>query len=147
MDVTLRTATLADVPTLIAIEASAPATRVYFPLLTEQAWAEEMAKYTVELITVDETAVGNVVYGEVEPGRVYIGGLIVRPAYRGRGIATNVIRRIIEQFPTARRLDLVTHPDNPARRIYERLGFKVEGARDNHFGDGQPRLILARVMG
>lgn len=144
--ITLQPATVADVPALIAMDATAPA-RIYSPLLTAEAWATEMAKYAVMLIKLGDVVVGSVGYGQTSPGEVYISGLIVRPEYRGRGVATAAMRRVIGLWPAARRIYLATHPDNPARRVYERLGFKVEGVKDDYFGDGEPRLILAMTRG
>src|SRR5688572_5198331 len=90
-DITLQPATVGDVPTLIAMDATAPA-KIYSPLLTAEAWAGEMAKYAVVLIKVGDAVVGSVGYGQTSPGEVYISGLIVRPAYRGRGVATAALR-------------------------------------------------------
>jgi ribosomal protein S18 acetylase RimI-like enzyme len=39
----------------------------------------------------------------------------------------------------------VTHPENAgALRLYMSLGFKVESRIEDCFGDGEPRLVMAR---
>jgi len=47
--------------------------------------------------------------------------------------------------PITKRIELVTHPDNPALKLYESLGFTVESRKENYWGDGEPRLVLAIV--
>lgn len=139
----LQRAGAGDVETLIAIEQSVPKTDVYSPMLTESGWQKEMAQYTVDLIKISEKAVGSIAYAEKEPGHVYISGVIVSPEYQGRGIARSAIQQILDAYSNAYRIDLVTHPDNPALKLYESLGFKVEERKEDYFGDGQPRLVLA----
>jgi len=139
----LHSASLEDIDVLIDIEQSVPKTDTYSPMLTERGWQREMAEYTVEIIKMGDVAVGSIAYAEKEPGHVYISGVIVRPEYQGRGIATNAIRQVLDRYSGASRIDLVTHPDNPALKLYESLGFKVEERKENYFGDGQPRLMLA----
>ncbi len=139
----LQRAEPSDVELLIDIEKSVPKTNVYSPMLTERGWAREMADYTVDLIKVNGEAAGSIAYAEKEPGHVYISGLIVRPEYQGKGIATNAMRQLLDRYSDAKRIDLVTHPDNPALHLYQSLGFQVEERKENYFGDGEPRLVLA----
>jgi [ribosomal protein S18]-alanine N-acetyltransferase len=82
------------------------------------------------------------VHGE---SRVYISGLVVTPPFQGRGIARKVLTMLFEQFKHFPRIDLVTHPDNTsALKLYHSLGFVTESRVENYFGDGEPRLVLAR---
>ena len=135
----------ADIDALIDIEKAVPKTNVYSPMLTERAWKEELSENTVYLIKSGITPVGSLAYEEKSPDHVYISGIVVRPEYQGRGIASNAIKEVIAKYSTAKRIDLVTHPDNPALKLYESLGFRVEERKENYFGDGQPRLVLALV--
>lgn len=136
-----------DIEVLIEIEKSVPETNTYSAMLTEQEWQGELSEYTVDLIKIGDRTVGSIAYAEKDPEHVYISGLIVRPEYQGKGIATNAIQQILEKYSDAKRIDLVTHPDNPALKLYESLGFKVEERKENYFGDGQPRLVLALTKG
>jgi [ribosomal protein S18]-alanine N-acetyltransferase len=133
----------ADMEVLIDIERSVPETNTYSPMLTARAWKEELAENTVEIIKLGDFAVGSIAYKEKSPNHIYISGIIVRPEYQGRGIATNAIQSVLAKYPDAERIDLVTHPDNPALKLYESIGFKVEERKENYFGDGEPRLVLA----
>jgi ribosomal protein S18 acetylase RimI-like enzyme len=74
---------------------------------------------------------------------VYISGLVVHTDYQGRGIATQAMKQILANFSDVARIDLVTHPKNPALGLYQELGFKIEKLVDNYWGEGKPRLVLS----
>jgi ribosomal protein S18 acetylase RimI-like enzyme len=62
----------------------------------------------------------------------WISTIGVRPRYRGRGIASALLRETFRNFRGAGLLaaELEVGDDNPiARRVYERLGFAVVGHR------------------
>jgi ribosomal protein S18 acetylase RimI-like enzyme len=77
------------------------------------------------LITANSTSCGRVLIDR-RPARWRIVDIGVLAAHRGRGLAT----RAIEQCQThcrntQMRLELQVNPENPARRLYERLGFRA----------------------
>lgn len=139
----LQEATDADIAALLDIEKSVAGPKTYSPMLTEEDWREEMESSSVFLIRSGDQVVGNISYEEKSPEHLYISGLVVKPEFQGKGIAREVLMQVLSQHASARRVDLETHPDNPALKLYESLGFKVESRSENHFGDGEPRLILA----
>ena len=57
----------------------------------------------------------------------------VLPGYRGQGIGTDLLKRLLAEaersFPA---MSLSVSPDNPARRLYERLGFETLDVRGGH---------------
>jgi ribosomal protein S18 acetylase RimI-like enzyme len=60
------------------------------------------------------------------PHRWRIVDLALMPAWRGRGIGTQVLREYQRQAATAgASLELQVTPLNPARRLYERMGFRA----------------------
>lgn len=61
------------------------------------------------------------------------------------GIGRAVLEQILSEFQYVKRIDLVTHPENPALGLYQSLGFAVEERKENFYGDGEPRLVLARI--
>lgn len=46
------------------------------------------------------------------------------PAFRGRGVGTALLRGLLDEAAAGRRLCVHVEMDNPARRLYERLGFR-----------------------
>lgn len=135
----------ADIQKLIELESSIPPTNTYSSMVTESEWKKELAEGTVELIKINDVVVGSIAYTERNPGEVYISGILVQPEHQGKGIATNTIKSVLAKHPDAARIYLAVHPDNPALKLYESLGFRFEERKENYFGDGEPRLILART--
>jgi ribosomal-protein-alanine N-acetyltransferase len=67
---------------------------------------------------------------------IHINNLAMRPAYRGQGLGTQLIRHVLEEGKAlgARRATLEVRASNQAaRRLYERLGFYVAGTRRNYY--------------
>jgi ribosomal protein S18 acetylase RimI-like enzyme len=60
------------------------------------------------------------------PDRWRIVHIAVLASRRGRGLGTRVVRQCRQRSAAAgARLELQVRPENPARRLYERLGFRV----------------------
>lgn len=142
--ITLRRATIEDISNLIEIEKSVSGDKTYSALLEESEWKEEMEKGVVYIIEDFGSVAGNISYERKSDNHFYISGLAIRPEFQGRGIAREALLRVLEELYDARRIDLVTHPDNvKALSLYQSLGFLVEQKIDNYFGDGEPRIVLA----
>jgi ribosomal protein S18 acetylase RimI-like enzyme len=61
-----------------------------------------------------------------QPDRWRIVDIAVLAARRGQGLGTEVVRQCQQRAASAgARLELQVRPENPARRLYERLGFRV----------------------
>ena len=59
-------------------------------------------------------------------------GIALLPGYRGRGIGTALLGRLIEAARTSYpALALSVSAHNPAKRLYERLGFEVVEVRED----------------
>lgn len=63
-------------------------------------------------------------YGFVRPDVPEV-TIALMPPYRGQGIGTRLMRKLLADAEAAGHpaLSLSVHPKNPARRLYERLGF------------------------
>ncbi|MCB8976203.1 MAG: GNAT family N-acetyltransferase [Ardenticatenaceae bacterium] len=77
-------------------------------------------------------------------------GMMVHPAYWGKGIGNQLMAAIIDladNWLNVKRLELEVNTDNPAAvRLYEKFGFVIEGTKRWHaFGDG--RLADSHFMG
>ncbi len=144
MSIELKLAALVDIPTLIALEKKVSELKTYSAMLEESEWVEEIRKGKVFLIMLDGQVIGNISYQEKEPRHIYISGFLVDPSFQGRGIGREALRLVLEKMSDAKRIDLVTHPDNHAAlRLYDAFGFSIESRKENYFGDGEPRLVLA----
>jgi ribosomal protein S18 acetylase RimI-like enzyme len=70
---------------------------------------------------------------EEQKTHFFLNSIAILPAYQGRGIGTTLIRRLQQR---ARKegvpVTLQVFKVNPARALYERLGFKVTGETDTH---------------
>lgn len=143
VSVVLQPATQSDIEGLLDIERSVVGPVTYSGMLEEADWKEEFENCSVFLIRSGSEVVGSVSYEVKSPDHIYISGLVVKPEFQGRGIATTALKQVLAKYANAKRIDLVTHPDNPALKLYESLGFKVESRVENYWGEGQPRLVLA----
>jgi len=67
-------------------------------------------------------------------------GMAVLPGYRGRGVGTGLLDRLLESAGAVyRKVCLSVSADNPARRLYERAGFERVG------GDGSSVTMVKRL--
>ena len=94
-----------------------------------QAYHRDCAGAVPEIIEIDGTAVGRWIVdrsGET----VRLVDLSLMPPHRGRGIGGALLRGLLaEAAASGRRVSLSVAVDNPAQRLYARLGFQTV-ARD-----------------
>ena len=67
---------------------------------------------------------------------IHINNLALRPQFRAQGIGTALLHHVLAEARKlgARRATLEVRASNdPARRLYERLGFYVAGTRQNYY--------------
>ena len=140
----LKEATMTDIPVLMELERSVAGTNIYSPMLEKSDWTEELQTNKVYLIEKNNVVVGNLSYERKSSDHVYVSGLVISPEFQGQGVAREVLTRLLKELKDVKRIDLVTHPENQkALQLYQSLGFVVESRKENYFGDGEPRLILA----
>lgn len=80
------------------------------------------------IIRIDEEDAGVLVVEE-RPDEIYIGLIEMLPSFQGRGVGTAIINRLkAEASHKGLSLGLhVLNTNKPARRLYERLGFRATG--------------------
>ena len=68
-----------------------------------------------------------------ENNEYVVGLIIVHPDYRGKGIATNIINEYIDIARNENKnINVKTYKYNPAKELYERLGFIIYNEDDTH---------------
>jgi [ribosomal protein S18]-alanine N-acetyltransferase len=79
---------------------------------------------------------------------VHINNLAIRPAWRGQGLGTRLLRRVLTEARRlgARRATLEVRASNlGARRLYERFGFVIAATRPGYYSNPvEDALILWR---
>ena len=99
------------------------------------------------LIENNNIVAGSLLYEKKDNGNFYIGGLVVSPRFQGQGIAREVMMVVLGKFKNVKRIYLVTHPNNTkAIALYKSLGFVAESRKENYYGDGEPRIVMARIL-
>jgi ribosomal protein S18 acetylase RimI-like enzyme len=92
----------------------------------------------LDVIEVDGEPAGRL-YVHRGPRDIRIMDIALAPEFRGRAIGSGLLRRLIsEAGATGRTLSIHVEVNNPARRLYERLGFRPAGEHGVY-------LLLERV--
>ena len=92
-----------------------------------QYYLDNFPQASWQIIEGDSRPIGRLITRR-EPEMVVLMDIALLPAYRNRGIGTPLIRDLIDEAArTGRPLRLHVEAFNPARRLYERLGFKKIG--------------------
>jgi GNAT superfamily N-acetyltransferase len=93
---------------------------------------EQVAPVRYDIIVVDGRDVGAVAV-EWRRDEVLLADIEVAPAWRGRGLGTAIIGEVLAEAER-RGLPVILQvlKGNPARRLYERLGFRVVGETPTH---------------
>jgi ribosomal protein S18 acetylase RimI-like enzyme len=138
-------ATAADAEAFVALERKVKNPKLYGPTLDTDAAVREIAKNKLYFLKRDGVVVGMAAYRPVPEGGVYISNVNIDPACHRQGLARAAMNFLLEKNKGASRIELVTHPENEAALgLYTSLGFQIKKRRENYFGDGEPRVELAR---
>jgi ribosomal protein S18 acetylase RimI-like enzyme len=87
----------------------------------------------VEIITCDGADIGWVQVS-LQDDTLYLGQIFIDAAFQRRGIGTEIIAGLIgEADRTGRTITLGVVQSNPARSLYERLGFRITNEDDRKF--------------
>lgn len=92
----------------------------------------ENHKNDMRIIKIDNNDIGVTTFYE-ENNEYVVGLIIVHPDYRGKGVATNIIKKYIDiAKKNNKNIKIKTYKFNPAKKLYERLGFKIYNEDDTH---------------
>ena len=89
----------------------------------DRSYRENYANASFEVIEVEGRPAGRL-YVDRWPAEIRIVDIALAPEFRGRGVASSLLRELIaEAEASGRSLTIHVEQGNPARRLYERLGF------------------------
>ena len=144
-EIEFRRATAEDGPVFLALQERSTDVKLYGPAGGPEQASKEISENSLYLITIRDDVVGSVAHRQRSDRSVYICNVVVAPEKRRQGLARAAMSFVFGQNKSVPRFDLVTHPENlPALNLYLSLGFTVESRSESHFGDGEPRLVLAK---
>ncbi|HEX8123301.1 MAG TPA: GNAT family N-acetyltransferase [Solirubrobacteraceae bacterium] len=100
----------------------------------EQQFAAQDAHYrtnypgaTLDVVEVDGERAGRL-YVHRGPSDIRIMDIAMTPAWRGKGIGTALLQGLMDEASASgRKLSIHVEMNNPARMLYERLGFEPAG--------------------
>jgi len=96
-------------------------------------FAEWFVPATHQIVTVDNCDVG-FLRVERTPDEIFLASLQLLPEHQRRAIGTEIALQLLEEARASRRsVRLTVLRVNPARALYERLGFGVIGETATHF--------------
>jgi [ribosomal protein S18]-alanine N-acetyltransferase len=140
MPVTLRSATLADVPAILAIERQSA---------TAAHWSADEYQRRVDtgFVLLGETAEGicGFVCARVVAGEWEIENVVVASELRRRGVGGELVRELLRQAEIAGGTAVwleVRESNVAARGLYEKHGFRETGRRREYYKDPSEDAIL-----
>lgn len=104
-------------------------------------WQEHYTGARFDLVLVDGEPAGRL-YVDVWAREVRIVDIAILPAYRNRGLGTRLLEGVFAEGDAAGKpVSIHVEVFNPARRLYERLGFVEKGAH------GDVYILMERRVG
>lgn len=86
----------------------------------------------MRIIKLDNKDIGVTTFYEEESTYV-VGMIMIHPDYQNKGIATNIIKEYIQTAKNKnKRIIIKTYKKNPAKKLYERLGFRIYNEDKTH---------------
>jgi ribosomal protein S18 acetylase RimI-like enzyme len=90
-------------------------------------YAEHYADASFDVILVDGEPAGRLIVARRE-GAILIVDIALLPEHRSRGVGTRLLSALIDEAEASgRKLSIHVEMHNPARTLYERLGFRPVG--------------------
>ncbi len=86
------------------------------------------------IILIDNKPVGVYAVHTTEIGDLFINEISIVKEYQGKGIGRKILEeQLKENQKNGIRTTLQVFKDNPAKKLYEQLGFKVYGETETHY--------------
>lgn len=143
--ITFKRAAIDDVDEFLRIEKSTISLKIYSRISDKEEALEEIKNNEVYFIIKNNKIIGSCECQTRGVDEAYISGLVILPEFQNQGIARQAIEFRLNKLKNVKRIWLVTHPHNSkVIRMYLSYGFIIESWKDNYFGDGEPRIVLAK---
>lgn len=145
MKLTYRKATPKDFDLLLKLDGDA--FNRYFDIpFTRDELGELLSKSEVSLIYSGQNPVGYYAWELQGKDQAEIIGVVVTPEYQKKGMGTQVVRDILDELGSTKKIKIVTHPHNVAAlKLYFKFGFRIAELKPDYYGENQPRLILYKI--
>ena len=98
--------------------------------LTEKEMAEHMTD--MNIVQHEGKDIGLFTFYYDDTGDACIGMFAILPEYQGKGIGTQILLNVLEENKNVR-IYLKTYKENPARNLYQRVGFKKYDETEKHW--------------
>lgn len=86
----------------------------------------------MKIIQVEGRDIGLFTLTQEKNGDCLIGMFAITPELQNHGLGTKILKDVISEHPNTR-LHLKTYKENPARYLYERMGFHKYEETDTHW--------------
>ncbi len=142
MPVTIRPAKPSDIAEILAIEQQAPGASHW----SYQQYSKLLESGSI-LVAEDQGAICGFVCARVAAGEWEIENIVVAGAFRRRGVASELLRRILDKAgpqPGSAVFLEVRESNLPARRFYEKHGFHEAGRRPSYYQQPKEDAVLYR---
>jgi ribosomal protein S18 acetylase RimI-like enzyme len=96
-------------------------------------FADRFDPAAIKIIVANGQDIGQLVLEDTGE-ELYLAGLYIDPAWQNKGLGRGIIQDVIAEANKAGRIvSLQVLRVNPAKRLYERLGFEVVGKTATHY--------------
>ena len=132
----IRPATAADIPTIRVLEQSADTAAHWSARDYDALFAHEAPK-RLALVGEEQGAICAFIIAACGPDDWEIENVVVDPAHRHRGIASELIRQIVQRAQAVHATSVlleVRDSNLAARQLYSQLGFTEIGRRPAYYG-------------
>ena len=110
--------------------------------LTQKEMNEHMAD--MNIIQHENTDIGVFTFYYDDNGDACVGMFAILPDYQGKGIGTQILTNVLEENKNVR-IYLKTYRENPARNLYQRVGFMKYDETETHWLMERQALISQAV--
>jgi ribosomal protein S18 acetylase RimI-like enzyme len=135
-----------DWPKVLQFELAAKS-ETYSAIENEKDIRAYLKDSNVFFIKLGDALIGTASFKSEKDDSAYLDGLTLLVRYRGSGFGAEAMDLIMEKIKGFKKATIRVHPKNSSALIlYLKAGFSIIRWEENHYGDGQPRLFLEKIL-